>query len=119
MRPYLHEGVISDPLTVLDFLAELRYRDRMTTQDKVRKPTRDELPATVAMIPAREWIIQRCINAFRNEYEDWPGYCERLQTREEMLVALRECDRRWPEHEFRGHNVANQRPGRDLLRPVQ
>jgi hypothetical protein len=119
MRPYLHERVISDPLTVLDFLAELRYRDRMTTQDKVRKPARDRLPGTVAVIPAREWIIQRCINAFRNEYEDWPGYCERLQTREEMLVALRECDRRWPEHEFRGHNVANQRPGRDLLRPVQ
>ena len=69
--------------------------------------------------PAREWIIQRCINAYRNEYEDWPGYCERLMTREEMMVALRECDHQWPEHEFRGHNVANQRPGRDRLRPVQ
>jgi hypothetical protein len=69
--------------------------------------------------PARERIIQRCINAYRDEYEDWPGYCERLLTREEMLVALRECDQQWPEHEFRGHNVANQRPRRDRLRPVQ
>jgi len=38
--------------------------------------------------PDSAWIIQRCINAFRNEYQDWPGYCERLLTRDEMLVAL-------------------------------
>lgn len=67
----------------------------------------------------RAWIIQRCINAFRNEYEDWPGYCERLMTREEMLVALSECAERWPEHEFRGHHVLNQRPGSDRLRVVR
>jgi hypothetical protein len=67
----------------------------------------------------RAWIIQRCINAFRNEYEDWPGYCERLMTREEMLVALAECAERWPEHEFRGHHVLNQRPGSDRLRVVR
>jgi hypothetical protein len=34
---------------------------------------------------AREWIIQRCICAARNEYEDWPGYCETLLTRDEMF----------------------------------
>jgi hypothetical protein len=68
---------------------------------------------------ARQWIIQRCINAFRNEYEDWPGYCERLLNRPEMMAALYECEERWPEHEFRGHNVANQKPGRDRLRVVQ
>jgi hypothetical protein len=67
----------------------------------------------------RAWIIQRCINAFRNEYEDWPDYCERLMTREEMLVALGECASRWPEHEFRGHHVLNQRPGNDRLRVVR
>lgn len=69
--------------------------------------------------PARAWIIQRCINAFRNEYQDWPGYCERLMTREEMRVALVECSARWPEHEFRGHHVLNQRPGTDRLRVVR
>jgi hypothetical protein len=36
----------------------------------------------------RERIIQRCFNTFRNEYEDWPGYCERPMTREDMMVAL-------------------------------
>lgn len=67
---------------------------------------------------AREWIIQRCIDAISNQYEDWTGYCERLLTRDEMLSALKECDRRWPEYEFRGHNVANQRPGSDGIRLV-
>ena len=67
----------------------------------------------------REWIIQRCINAFRNEYHDWPGYCERLMTRTEMLQALEACEAKWPEHEFRGHNVVNQQPGSDVLRPVR
>jgi hypothetical protein len=52
--------------------------------------------------PGRAWIIQRCISAFRNEYQDWPGYCERLMTREEMLVVLAECSERWPEYGFRG-----------------
>lgn len=67
----------------------------------------------------RAWIIQRCINAFRNEYEDWRGDCECLMTRDEMLAALEECERRWPEHEFRGHHVLNQRPGSDRLRVVR
>ena len=67
----------------------------------------------------REWIIQRCINAFRNEYEDWPPYAEKLMTRTEMLEALEECAKQWPEHEFRGHNVLNQRPGSDVLRVVR
>ena len=67
----------------------------------------------------REWIIQRCVNAFTNTYEDWPGYCERLMTREEMLAALAACEERWPDYGFRGHNVANQRPGGDVLRAVR
>jgi hypothetical protein len=73
--------------------------------------TRDVPRPSERQTPAREWIIQRCLNAFRNEYEDWPGYCERLLTREEMLERLRECEARWPSYEFRGHNVVNQRPG--------
>jgi len=69
--------------------------------------------------PERQWIIQRCINAFRNQYEDWPGHCERLMTRDEMLKALDECNQKWPLHEFRGHNVINQQPGTDKLRQVR
>lgn len=56
-----------------------------------------------------EWIIERCLNAWNNEYEAWPGFCERLITEPEMLAALRECARRWPDEEFRGHNVLNER----------
>lgn len=67
----------------------------------------------------REWIIQRCISAAENQYEDWPPYAERLMTRTEMLEALAACEERWPGAEFRGHNVANQRPGADVLRPVR
>lgn len=67
----------------------------------------------------RAWIIQRCINASRNKYEDWPGYCERLLTYPEMLAKLKECERKWTQHEFRGHNVLNQHPGADRLRAVK
>jgi hypothetical protein len=78
------------------------------TSGAANKLTRDAPRPSERKTPAREWIIQRCLNAFRNEYEDWPGYCERLLTREEMLERLRECETRWPDHEFRGHNVVNQ-----------
>jgi hypothetical protein len=71
------------------------------------------------MTESRDAIIQRCLNAFRNEYEDWPGYCERLLTKAEMLDALAECEAKWPGYQFRGHNVANQSPGSDRLRPVR
>jgi len=53
----------------------------------------------------KEWIIQRCINAFNNEYEDWTGYCETLLSRDEMASKLKECELKWPEHEFRGHRI--------------
>jgi hypothetical protein len=33
--------------------------------------------------------------------------------------GLAECNERWPEHEFRGHHVLNQRPGSDKLRAVE
>jgi hypothetical protein len=69
--------------------------------------------------PKPEWIIQRCINAFRDQYEDWPGYCEKLLAREEMKAALAECAERWPEYGFRGHNMANQGPRRPTLRLVK
>ena len=34
----------------------------------------------------RAWVIQRCINAFKNDYEGWPGYCERLLTRTDRIL---------------------------------
>jgi hypothetical protein len=40
-------------------------------------------------------------------------------TRTEMLAALAECEATWPEYAFRGHNVANQKPGTDVLRSVR
>jgi hypothetical protein len=51
------------------------------------------------------WIIQRCIDAWTNHYEDWPGYCEHPMTRDEMVLALEECGTKWPNDEFRGHNI--------------
>jgi len=67
----------------------------------------------------REWIIQRCVNAFHDEYENWPGYCERLLTREEMKAKLAECNARWPDDAFRGHKVGNPRPKRPELRLIR
>ena len=57
------------------------------------------------------WIIQRCtqrVTGTELHYEDWPGYSEHLMTRAEMLAALKECERQWPQHEFRGHNAARE-----------
>jgi len=75
----------------------------------------------------REWIIQRCTwcnkyeewNAFTKEYEDWSGYSERLMTHTEMLEALNECKRNWPEHEFRGLNIMKESPRSGVLRVVR
>lgn len=53
----------------------------------------------------RVWIVQRCIDAFTNHYENWPGYCENAMTRGEMILALEDCSKKWPEDQFRGHNV--------------
>src|ERR1700754_1720245 len=53
----------------------------------------------------KEWLVRRCINSFRNEYEFWPGYCERLLTLEELLDALGECAKLWPQYTFSGHKV--------------
>jgi hypothetical protein len=52
----------------------------------------------------RVWIIQRCIDIWKNQYENWPGYCEKQMTREEMIKALNECNEKWP-YEFRGYKL--------------
>lgn len=57
---------------------------------------------------AKEWVIQKCNDAFTNNYENWPGYSETLLTKEEMLKVLAECENKWPTLSFRGHNVINQ-----------
>jgi len=55
-----------------------------------------------------EWVIQRCTQHWIGtelQYEDWPGYADQLMTRTQMVAALDDCNRQWPQHEFRGHNV--------------
>ncbi len=68
---------------------------------------------------SRGWMIQRCVDADANHYKDWSPFEVQLMTRSEMLAALKACEQRWPDFEFRGHNVANQRPGADVLRSVR
>lgn len=78
----------------------------------------------------REWIIERCTQKWIHEersvfgrrvsiptqliYEDWTidraaGAALQVLTRDEMLAALDETAGLWPEHEFRGHNIAHCR----------
>jgi hypothetical protein len=74
-------------------------------------------------VQIREWIIQRCTQRWNGSellYEDWIG-AElfdgagrqmgniELMTRPEMIEGLEWCAKRWPDDEFRGHNVANCR----------
>ncbi len=54
----------------------------------------------------REWIIQKCNNAFKNDYQVWEGY-DQPMTRTEMMAALDECNEAWPHLEFRGHRVGS------------
>ena len=48
----------------------------------------------------KEWVVQRCVNAFEDNYEDWSGYCEKLMSQAEMKKALDECNQKWPMHQF-------------------
>jgi hypothetical protein len=55
------------------------------------------------------WIIQRFIRRARpgedeDVYEPWPGYTNDM-TKEAALQALEECEKRWPDIEFRAHRV--------------
>ena len=43
----------------------------------------------------REWFIQRCISAARNDYQGWPSYAQRFMTRNEMKAAPAECAQMW------------------------
>jgi hypothetical protein len=81
----------------------------------------------------REWIIQRCTqrwNGIELVYQDcigaelfhWtvrqiPNF--ELMTYSDMLRALDWCAKKWPDEEFRGHNVANCRcEAHRLIKPV-
>jgi hypothetical protein len=64
---------------------------------------------------ANEWIIQRCTQQWIGielQYQDWgphgPGTMTPV-TKSEMQEALDVFQRRWPDHEFRGHNVIHCR----------
>ena len=56
-----------------------------------------------------DWIVQRFIRLGRpgedeDLYEPWPRY-DTGTSKEAVLLALDECQRRWPDHEFRAHRV--------------
>ncbi len=53
----------------------------------------------------KQWIVQKCVEAMTKQYENWPGYCETPVTQDEVFKLLKECDEKWPEFEFRGHNI--------------
>lgn len=53
----------------------------------------------------KEWIIQKCNNAFKDDYEDWPPY-DTPMTREEAANALKACAGKWPGFDFRAHRIA-------------
>ncbi|KAA0080924.1 hypothetical protein CIW54_22940 [Paraburkholderia sp. T12-10] len=56
-----------------------------------------------------EWIVQRFIRLARpgedeDLYEPWQGYSDGM-TKAAALEALVECERRWPDYEFRAHRI--------------
>jgi len=56
-----------------------------------------------------DWIIQRSVrirvaSAGGDVHEPWPGYTHPM-TRDQAVKALEECEARWPEHEFRAHQL--------------
>lgn len=54
------------------------------------------------------WIIQRCTQqwkGFELLYEDWPTP-EGIMTRDQMVTVLQRVCEENPDHEFRGHNLA-------------
>jgi hypothetical protein len=62
----------------------------------------------------RVWIVQRCTQQMVDhpqlQYQDWGPYGAGTMTpmtKSEMLKALDVFQRRWPDEEFRGHNVVN------------
>ena len=71
------------PPVPYDLSAEKRYRGRMANTGQ--SPEADHEPSRVDHPTVYQRVSKRV-------QEDWPGYCERLMTREEMMVALRECD---------------------------
>lgn len=62
------------------------------------------------MIPNSEWVIQLVVGARADErgskprYLPWAGYTQPM-TGDQAMRALRECELRWPEHEFRAHPI--------------
>lgn len=72
----------------------------------------------------REWIIQEYLG--NNQYKDVTNRSA-LLTRTEMIGRLQECYEKYPDKEFRGHNVTNERTSptncikdciKDMLKPI-
>jgi hypothetical protein len=69
-------------------------------------------PSSIRYRDSREWIIQRCTQEWIGielQYQDWgpygPGTMAPL-TRDEMIEALDAFQKKWPDDEFRGHNIS-------------
>jgi len=62
------------------------------------------------MIPDSEWVIQLVVRPRADErnseprYLPWAGYT-RPMTGDQAMRALRACEVRWPEYEFRAHPI--------------
>ncbi|RKE23732.1 hypothetical protein B0G76_8412 [Paraburkholderia sp. BL23I1N1] len=62
------------------------------------------------MIPNSEWVIQLVVGARADEhgseprYLPWAGYTQPM-TGDQAMRALRACELRWPEYEFRAHPI--------------
>jgi len=62
------------------------------------------------MIPSSEWVIQLVVGPRADErgseprYLPWAGYTWPM-TGDQAMRALRECELRWPEYEFRAHPI--------------
>lgn len=75
----------------------------------------DDRVAQPGAVEKREWIIQRCTQQWIGtdlQYQDWGPYGAGTMipvTKTKMLKSLESFQRRWPDEEFRGHNIIHCR----------
>ncbi|MDR6208149.1 hypothetical protein [Paraburkholderia graminis] len=105
----------SDPRAKADFVAQhvrhgwtesdATFRYELWAAGRIEANPELDGPKTLT----DEWIVQRFIRLARpgedeDLYEPWPGYSDGM-TKAVALKALDECQRRWPDYEFRAHRV--------------
>jgi hypothetical protein len=86
----------------------------MSDNDKLNRAEASKMDA---VREPREWIIRRCTQQWIGktlQYEDFPLGAAKvgwpypgIMNRSMMIQALDYCNRRWPDSEFQGHNIAN------------